>query len=523
MSDSMPSSAGGVVRQASLRLNVIANVMGLGVTAIVGLAVVPFYQRLVGVEAYGLISFYVTLNALFVVLDFGLSTAANREVGVVEVTGGAGTSASLLRTLELLYVLVALVVFSLVWAASPFLAGSWLRTEDLAPSLVQTCIVMGGATIGLRWPISLYAGVIRGLERQVLLNLVAGALATGRAAGSVLWLVFAERSAVGFFRFQMIYGAAETLAMAAVAWAAVGRGQWRTARPDGRHLRRALQFGSSVAGLTLFAMLIKQADKLVVSRLLPIFWLGVYNSAVVAAGGITLVAQPIQTAVFPRFTRLFAAGHDEELARTFHRSSGLMTFATALAAAIGAFWAEDLLAVWLQDAEIASHASTSLRWLALAAVFNGPMGTVFVLQLAANKAWLPLVNNAIGFVVMGPTTYVLVSRYGISGAGASWLIYNVLYYSILPHVLFRFVLSRERRRWYVRDTAPFMITSVGILWLAHALVADVPSVWLRLAATVPAALVYVVVSALWSPDVRSILAGLSEVAARPFSRRHATS
>ena len=40
----------------------------------------PFYIKLLGIEAYGLVGFYVTLLAALQVLDLGISPTINREM-----------------------------------------------------------------------------------------------------------------------------------------------------------------------------------------------------------------------------------------------------------------------------------------------------------------------------------------------------------------------------------------------------------------------------------------------------------
>ena len=43
------------------------------VSVLINILILPIYGKMMGYEAFGLISFYTTLQASFVVLDFGLS------------------------------------------------------------------------------------------------------------------------------------------------------------------------------------------------------------------------------------------------------------------------------------------------------------------------------------------------------------------------------------------------------------------------------------------------------------------
>ncbi|MEN8215666.1 MAG: hypothetical protein ABFS56_04685 [Pseudomonadota bacterium] len=66
---------------SQIKLNIIANFAGKAWTVLMSLAFVPLYIKFIGVEAYGLIGFFVTLQAVFGLLDLGLSTTLFRPSG----------------------------------------------------------------------------------------------------------------------------------------------------------------------------------------------------------------------------------------------------------------------------------------------------------------------------------------------------------------------------------------------------------------------------------------------------------
>ena len=60
--------------------NIIANFAGSGWSALMGLIFLPFYIRLMGAESYGIVGIFVSLQAIFSILDLGLSQTLNREM-----------------------------------------------------------------------------------------------------------------------------------------------------------------------------------------------------------------------------------------------------------------------------------------------------------------------------------------------------------------------------------------------------------------------------------------------------------
>ena len=108
-----------------LRQNLIANFAGQGAATIIQLAITPVYIRWLGVEAYGLIGFQVTLLALTQVLDFGLSPTINRELARYSaLPDKAQESQDFVRTLEVGYWLIGVI------------AG----VANLRPMLSNTCL-----------------------------------------------------------------------------------------------------------------------------------------------------------------------------------------------------------------------------------------------------------------------------------------------------------------------------------------------------------------------------------------------
>ena len=68
-----------------LRNHVIANFGGQAITIVVGILFMPIHVRIKGVESYGAIGFYVSLQALFAILDVGHPASLNREFARLDV------------------------------------------------------------------------------------------------------------------------------------------------------------------------------------------------------------------------------------------------------------------------------------------------------------------------------------------------------------------------------------------------------------------------------------------------------
>jgi O-antigen/teichoic acid export membrane protein len=456
-----------------LKRNIFANVGGQAAAVVIGFITVPLYVKFLGTAGFGLVSFLLALQALTAILDFGLSTTANREVSRYLAQDRAEEDRrTLVRTLEVFYYGTGVVIFVMFAAAAPWLSTNWFQTTEFDARTLRTCLLIAGASIAVRWPTALYQGILRGSEQQVALNLVTTLAALVRGVGTILVLLFVTRTVVAFYWWQLVFSAIEI----AVCVAAVSLGNAGFSGRGGRFewpvLQAVWRFSTRVGGLSLLAVVLKQVDKLLISKVLPLSHLGFYNAANMGSNGITKVAQPIQTAVFPRLTQLYERQDWVGLARTFHNCCAITAFVAVPCAAVLLFFPADVLWLWTRNAELTAHASPALSILAGAMMLNSMMSVPFSLQLAAGLTMLPLVTNGIALVVMAPMIFLLTRTYGLTGAAYAWLIGNALYYIIVPPIMFRRVLKGHYQAWIIRDTLPFLAVGVGAFGAARWLVGE---------------------------------------------------
>src|SRR3989442_3390826 len=173
-----------------LAVNILANLAGQGWSIIISLFVIPLYIKLLSIEAYGLIGFYVILQALSQVLDLGLSPTMNREMARYSGrTEKAGEVRDLVRTLEVGYWAIGIGLGVGLIMTAPLIAHHWLKASAIPVGDVQRALMLMGILVALQWPMSFYVGGLVGLQKQLVLNIVAismSAVGSGRGGLSFL-------------------------------------------------------------------------------------------------------------------------------------------------------------------------------------------------------------------------------------------------------------------------------------------------------------------------------------------------
>ena len=459
-----------VTRLASLsitRRNVLASFAGKMLTALLSLAFTPLFSRLLGMEAYGLIGFSITLNAALNLLDMGFSATMNREMAQLTVPLGVGADLSagngrvaipaeraqeartLVRTLERVYWPICLLIALGIALLAPALAHRWVHVQRLHAATVQHAIVLMGLSLALQWPFTLYEGGLMGLQRQVLLNVIAVVVALLRNIVPLVILLYSP-SIVTYFTWQLVVSAVMTGLVCWSLWRALPPSQER-ARFDTNVLRRIWKFAAGMAGITTVNLLITQADKGVLSRVFPLPTLGYYTLAIGAAGAIYYLVAPINNALFPRFVQMFAQHETAALARLYHAGCQAMSVVILPVGLVLAVFAPEVMLLWTRDANTAAHTSRLVAWLAGGFVCNGLMTLPFSLQTAAGWTRLTLLISAVWAAAIVPLLLGMTHLFGPEGAAMVWFAMNFSHlFTIVPFV-HRRLLQGELARWYLHD------------------------------------------------------------------------
>src|SRR2546423_3262566 len=167
----------------SVKKNVLANYLGQGWSALMGLAFIPLYIGYLGMEAYGLIGVFAVLQSCLTLLDMGMTPTLNREMA--RFTAGAHSSQSirdLLRSVEIICFALAALIAVAVWALSGYLASHWLKVEHLPIDVVSQAVAIMALVVALRFCEGIYRSSLFGLQRQVWYNSAYALLATLRYA-----------------------------------------------------------------------------------------------------------------------------------------------------------------------------------------------------------------------------------------------------------------------------------------------------------------------------------------------------
>jgi len=472
-----------------LRVNVLSNLVGQGVVAILSLLVVPWYIAYMGVESYALVGVYASLQAMFAVLDMGLSQTLGREMALH--SGRTKETSDLLNiacTLEGIYALGAGLVFVCIAAGADFLAYHWLNPIELSAATVAEVIWIVGLVVALRWPLALYTGGLYGLQRQLLLNALLVGFTVLQTVGALGVLALLSPTVEVFFVWQAVVAVVQVLVTRWVFWRCLPEGRGRFSLAAVRHIWR---FALGMTAISLLSTILTQLDKVVLSRFVDLKVFGYYVLASTAAAVLYKLGYPIFNAFLPKLTQLNALDDKHSLRNTYRLGCQLLSLMIMPCAMLLAFYAEPVLALWTGNHELVENTKLIFSLIVIGNAFNTLMSMPYALQLAHAWTRLSIIQNILSVIVFVPMIYYLVRGYGVVGAAGAWILLNVLSMAGGLWAMHQRLLPCEQAQWY-RNTlfAPLLgggialamsasLPNPGMGWAAWPLA--VAAVWVALA------------------------------------------
>ncbi len=436
-----------------LKRNLIANYLGQGWTALMGLAFIPLYIKYLGMEAYGLIGLFAVLQAWLNLLDMGMAPTLGREMA--RFIGGTHTAESirdLLRSIEVIALGIALLASGGVALGSNWIASDWLQAESLPVEIVAQAFSLMGLVVALRFFEGIYRSSIVGLQRQVLFNLINSSAATLRGFGAVVVLAWVSPTIQAFFLWQVLLSIATVVILAGATYTTLPRGE-RAGRFSFSVLRPVWRFAGGMVSITFLSILLTQVDKVLLSSQLPLEAFGHYVLAGAIAGSLSVLSSPIGTAYYPRYIELVARVDEVQLRQTFHQSAQMLTIFVAAAAVMLIVFGDRVLLIWTRDAELAERVAPLLRLLAWGTMLHAVSSLVYFLQLAHGVTSITIKVSCVAVAILIPSLLMVVPRYGAIGAAGVWAALNTATMLVTPTLVFRRLLVTEKWRWYVKDVS----------------------------------------------------------------------
>lgn len=446
----------------SLRSSLGLNFAGRFWAGAVAFFATPAYLHWLGRENFGLVGFCLLLQAALGFVSAGLADSANRETAAVERAGPTALAERQLAFQRLAW-LVGVGLGALLAGLAGGLARHWLTLDKVGADSAQRAIQLMAVLIALQVPIDLYVGIFLGARRPLTANLVLAGSATLRVLVTIAALAFFAPTITVFFLAQI----ATSVATAAACHFAVRGSPRGPAKPTWRNswtsLRRSFHFSAGMTAVAFTGMLLSQADRIVLSRVLRLDDFGVYSIAVALANLVYFLIGPVQATYYPEFSRCIQEEQRGPLTELYHQACQCMAVLVFPTGIMLAFFSRDVLGWWTRSALVADEAAPVVALLVTVRVIGGLNTMPYSLQFAHGWVSLVLGANMAAIVVLLPVLYYLAAQLGAIGAAMGYLLIALPFLGWIVWRMHRRLLPGELGRWFWRDTAPPFAATLALV------------------------------------------------------------
>lgn len=402
-----------LLRGGRLARGVVYNLAGAAVPAVLGLLAIPLLVAGLGTARLGVLALAWTVLGYLAVMHLGvgraLTQAAGRGLGAglaptawtaLALTAGAGVAAGL----------------ALLLGAGPLAAA--LR---LPPGLEREAAA-SFRVLSLALPFTVSAPALSGLleahGRFGRLNLVTGCVSAATYLGPLGALALGA-GLPGVVGMLAAARAAGWMALAALCLRELP--ELRTfARPERGRAVELLRFGGWSTVSAVAAPVMAYTDRFVIAGALSASAVAFYATPQEVALRIGMLSGAVVGVFFPAFAAASAAVDAPARMGRLLRGGWEAAFALVLVPALAlAAFAGEGLRLWL-GAEWAAAARWPLAWLAAGLLANALAKVIAALLLGVGRPDVPAKLYVVEVVLYLPLLFVLVHRFGITGAAVAW-------------------------------------------------------------------------------------------------------
>jgi O-antigen/teichoic acid export membrane protein len=450
-------------RRPKFARNTALNLLGQGLPLIVGVLTTPRIVHGLGPERYGVLATALVVLGYFGLFDLGLGRAATRFVASALGGGRDDEVPAIAWTAVMVQAGLGLLGTVILIAVTPLLVEHLL---NIPPSLRDEAR-SSFQVLAFSIPAVLVSGSLRGVleasQRFDLLNAAAAPLSAANFLLPYIGVILGWRlpGILGVLLASRLLGAVTFYLLSARVFPSL----MRAPRLRVAHAKLLLGFGAWVTISSLVGPALVYVDRLALGVLATMTAVAYYSAPYEMVTRLLIVPISLVGTLFPAFSGMHAQGNGATLEVLVARSIKYLLLALGPLIAVILAFSDEILRLWLGP-DFASHSALALRILSLGVLANGIAQVPFALIQGWGRpditAKIHLAEVPIQIVV----AWVLVSRWGITGAALAWTGRTTLDLLLLS-VLARKVTSVSTRS-FVKDKVPQVLYCLAILSLVAA-------------------------------------------------------
>lgn len=396
--------------------NAFLNLAGFGVPLVVAVFALPVLTHALGPARFGLLGMSWAFLEYLTLFDVGLGKATVRYVAdaIARRTADIPQITAVSLATQMALGLVAAIILA---SLSSLLAR---RAFHVEPGLVHEATLLF-IVVGANLPVVLALTTLRGVLDGAQEFAVSNAIRIPASAGSIIIPAVLATRGVSLPVIMLwvlawrVLGCLVTL----VAIMRVVHG-FRVELPrDWRRLRGLISFGGWVAVSGVVSPILVYFDRFALGVRVNLTAVGYYTAPYEGITRALVIPNSLINALFPLLTGLGVVAAASRIDRLFASSMRMLLLLMCVPAAIAFAFAPWILNTWMGP-DYAMHGALALRILAVGVLINSVAHIPYTFLEASGRPDVPAKFHLLELVWHLPVAWILVGRWGITGAAVAW-------------------------------------------------------------------------------------------------------
>jgi O-antigen/teichoic acid export membrane protein len=411
-----------------LAKNFIANVLSRLWNVGSNYLFIPLYLMFLGVDGYAFIGFYVVLAGVVGFADLGMTATTTREIAVLsDKPNSSSEKKDLIKTFEILYLMVIVIIFMTIFAFAPLIAKYWIKSIVFNVDDVVYFLRLIALCLALQMPTGMYLGGLFGQQKQVSANalLIINGMLRGGCSIFLLWWWLPD---LEFFFYGQILAnliffclSRYTLLASLQDDGSLTKGKFKI-----NIIKKHWRYASGVAAISVVGLVLNQADKVLVSSQLAFEFFGYYSIAFTVSMVPILLANLVAVTIYPRLVLCVESGNDDNLLDFYYKSCQFTAFIMLPISLTFLFLNQHFIYSWTGLSEVAIRIDQVGFLLLLAQTFQAIIVLPFNLALANGRTKPSFYIGLSSIVFFVPLMFFLIEVWQEIGAGVSWVIFSAI-------------------------------------------------------------------------------------------------
>lgn len=416
-------------------LKVLSYIYGVRIyCAIITIVLIPYVIKFVGVEEYGLIGFYLVLQACLSILDVGIGGVLTRQSIISSTDRDTYNEFSIIyKKVILFFLFVATLIFLFGYVFSESMIINWLQT-NISHKRLTLCVELMIAIFVVRYVQSPFRSILLANECQLTLSTITLVSMTISQPLAVVALYYIEPTVEIYFIMQLASSFIMTVSM--VVFSEMTRRKLLARLPlchendkaKADSMGKMIVFAFQLSFLSILWIIVNQSDKLALTRFMGLSDYAKYSIAVSVSGILTILMDPINQYLQPKLTRLYYKKEFEQYTLLLNNIYFFVSALTIPLCVYFYYYSDQIIYTWSGDMRLSYEVSRYLPWLFIGSVCSIFSNITFLLLYSFGKLKIHTAVYFLFSLVIIPMNIYIASKFKGEGVSLIYAFSSLLFF-----------------------------------------------------------------------------------------------